>query len=57
MNNGHPILVVKYEDLVSNTTLQVKKMLDFLNFSYAEEDLKKKLESKHYDIFHRYVLL
>ena len=53
---GHPVHVVKYEDLKADTLGEVKKMLDFLQFRYEEEDLKKSLaNSNNFDAFHRYL--
>ena len=40
---SHPILTVTYEDLKKDSTAEVKRMLDFLQFPYSIMDLEKKL--------------
>ena len=47
-----PVLVVKYEDLKSDSLTQVKRMLEFLRVPYSEEELQKRL-SQDYGKFHR----
>ena len=37
------MLVVRYEDLKSNVLVEVKRMLDFLEFPYSEEQLHRQL--------------
>ena len=54
---GHPVHVVKYEDLKSDTLGEVKKMLYFLQFHYEEEDLRKRLAGYNFDAFHRYMCI
>ena len=41
----HPLLVVKYEDLNKNVTLQVKRILTFLRFPYLDEEIEEKITS------------
>ena len=53
---GHPVHVVKYEDLKADTLVEVKKMLYFLQFHYEEEDLRKRLANNYFDAFHRYII-
>ena len=50
--SGHPALVVKYNDLKSNALREIKRMLDFLNFPYTDEEVSKKM-AKTFDTFHR----
>ena len=52
IRRGHPILVVKYEDLKSDVLTQLKRMLEFLNVPYSDEELEKRL-SEDYRGFHR----
>lgn len=40
---SHPILTVTYEDLKKDSTAEVKRMLDFLQFPYSIMDLERKL--------------
>ena len=48
----HAILVVKYEDLQRNATLQVKRILTFLQIPYNDRDIDAKL-SEGFNSFHR----
>ena len=41
----HPILVVKYEDLKKNVTLQVKIILTFLSFPYLDREIEERITS------------
>ena len=50
--SGHPVLVVRYEDLKLDILRQVKRMLDFLGFPYIEEELKKRM-AEDFGKFHR----
>lgn len=52
IKKGHPVLVVKYEDLKSDSLTQVKRMLQFLRVPYSDEELHKRL-STDYGRFHR----
>ena len=54
VNSGHPVMVVKYEDLVSDEVFEVKRMLEFLDYRIKEEELRKRLESDRFDAFRRY---
>ena len=42
---GHPVLVVRYEDLKTDKIGQVKRMLDFLRVPYSEDELQKRMEA------------
>lgn len=42
-NMSKPILVVRFEDLKSDLIGQVKRMLDFLQFPYLEDELNSRL--------------
>ena len=54
ISKGHPILVVRYEDLKSDTAKEVKRMLEFLQFDYEEEELETKITAD-FNTFHRWV--
>ena len=41
---GHPVLVVRYEDLETDRIGQMKRMLDFLRVPYSEVELLKRME-------------
>ena len=43
IRKGRPVHIVKYEDLKLDTLKEVKRMLDFLQFSYEEEELKERI--------------
>ena len=49
---GHPVLVVRYEDLKTDSFSQVKRMLEFLKVPYSEEELEKRM-MQDVKIFHR----
>ena len=51
-NHNHRVLVVKYEDLVSNTDSEVMMMLDFLDYPYSLTAISRRLR-REYDEFHR----
>lgn len=51
-NHHHRVLVVKYEDLVSNTDSEVMMMLDFLDYPYSLTAISRRL-GREYDEFHR----
>lgn len=51
-NGGHPVIVVKYEDMKTNTSMELQRMLDFLQFPYSETQLQS-LVSKGYNTFKR----
>ena len=53
---GHPVHVVKYEDLKLDTLKGVKGMLDFLHFKYEENDLEARI-STSFNTFHRLACL
>ena len=55
--HDHPVHVVKFEDLKSNTSLEVGKILDFLGFPFNEEELTRKLNGTLSDALQRYLLL
>lgn len=48
----HPVLVVKYEDLKTNTLYEVGRMLSFLDIQYDSEELREKLDID-LNAFHR----
>ena len=50
---GHPVMVVRYEDLKRDTIKEVKRMLEFLKFTYDEQSLSKRLAEKASESFHR----
>ena len=47
----HPVLVVRFEDLKSDTVTEVKKMLDFFEFSYSEARLEERLQKGYTQFF------
>ena len=49
---GHPVLVVRYEDLKSDSLTQVERMLEFLKVPYSNEALEKRM-SQDFGKFHR----
>ena len=51
-NSGHPVLVVKYEELKVNPLVGLKRMLDFLQQPYREQDLEQ-LVKAGYTVFYR----
>jgi hypothetical protein len=53
-SHDHPIHVVKFEDLKSNTSLEVGKLLNFLGFPYNEEELTRKLNGTISDALQGY---
>ena len=55
----HPVHVVRYEDLQQDTVSELKKMLNFLNISYNDTDIKLRLKDGYdrphnHDDFERY---
>ena len=56
MTKGHPIHLVRYEDLKSDTYKEVKAMLDFLKFDYEEKDLRARIAS-NFSTFYRYIII
>ena len=52
--HDHPVHVVKFEDLKSNTSLEVGKILDFLGFPFNEKELTRKLNGTLSDALQRY---
>ncbi|CAI8056765.1 WSC domain-containing protein 1 [Geodia barretti] len=50
-NHNHRVLVVRYEDLVTNTDSEVMMMLDFLGYPYSLSTISKRL--KDYNEFRR----
>ena len=51
-NGGHPVIVVKYEDMKTNISRELQRMLDFLQVSYTEMQLQS-VVSKGYNTFKR----
>ena len=51
-NRGHPVLVIRYEDIKLNPVLEVKKMLRFLNVQYDDYVVEKRLQ-EDFSIYHR----
>jgi len=47
-----PMLIVKFENLKSNLFSELKRMLDFLEVPYTDEDIECTVNSKS-DSFHR----
>ncbi len=42
-SHGHPVLVVRFEDLKADIMKEVKRMLEFLKVPYSEEELTKRM--------------
>lgn len=51
--SGHPVLVVRYEDLKSDLLTQMKRILHFLGTPHCDGALQKRLSNNTYDKFHR----
>ena len=54
--HSHPVHVVKFEDLKSNTSVEVGKILNFLGFPFNEEELAETLNKKTSDATQRYYI-
>ena len=53
VNNGdHPVIVVRYEDMKTNISRELQRMLDFLQVPYTETQLQS-VVSKGYNTFKR----
>lgn len=50
--SGHPVIVVRYEDLKQDTMMEVGRMLGFLNLHISSENLSQRLE-KDFTTFKR----
>ena len=48
-----PMLVIKYENLLNNLYGELKRMMEFLEFSYTEDDLQCTINSASTEGFHR----
>ncbi|CAI7990010.1 WSCD family member CG9164, partial [Geodia barretti] len=48
-----PLLIVTYEDIKSNTTREVFRMLDFLNVEYSAEEIIEKFKDDQLTMFKR----
>lgn len=44
-NKGHPVMLIKFEDLKRNTEIEVMRMLDFLLVPYTEQQVMEVVES------------
>ena len=51
-NKSYPILVVRYEDIKADTLVQVRRILDFLEFNYMEQKLTERIR-EGYSSFYR----
>lgn len=51
-NRGHPVLVIRYEDIKLNPVREVKKMLRFLNVEYDDYKVEERMQ-KDFSIYHR----
>ena len=49
-NRDHPVLVLKYEQLLTDTAGELKRVLDFLRVPYSEQVLAK-VEEVDYQVF------
>ena len=50
---GFPKLIVGFENLKNNTYTELKKILDFLEYSYSEDDVLCAVRSHDVENFHR----
>jgi len=46
-----PVLMIGYENLVKNTSTELRKMLDFLKHPYTEDDIQCAVSNA--ELFHR----
>ena len=60
-NYYHPVLVIRYEDLKTDTSNSLRRMLDFLQVPYTEQKLQEVItqgfrdfKRKHYEEFDHY---
>lgn len=51
-NRGHPVLVIRYEDVKLSPAKEVKKMLRFLNVEYNDTVVEERLK-QDFTIYHR----
>ena len=51
-NMGHPVIVIRYEDMKTNTSRELRRMLDFLQVPYAEAQFQRVVNSG-YETFRR----
>ena len=49
---NHPVYIVKFEDLKADTVREMKRVTDFLGFSYSEQEVSQRLEAG-YSKFYR----
>lgn len=47
-----PVLIVGYENLVKDTYTELKRMLDFIEYPYSDEDVKCTIKNS-LEAFHR----
>ena len=52
-NMGHPVVVVKYEDMKANTSKELRRMLNFLQVPYTEAQFQSVVTSG-YEKFRRH---
>ena len=48
---NNPFYVVRYEDLKSNTTREVQKLLKFLGAPYSEQEINRRLKAGFNDFY------
>ena len=60
-NHNHSVLVIRYEDLKKDTSVSLRRMLDFLQVPYTEQRLQevitqgfKEFKRKHSEEFDHY---
>lgn len=51
-SQGHPVLVVRFEDLKADAVKEMKRMLNFLKVPYSEDEVLKRM-TKDVGTFHR----
>ena len=52
-NVGHPVNVIKYEDMKTNPSRELRRMLDFLQVSYTEAQFQR-VVNNGYEKFKRH---
>ena len=49
---SHPVMVVRYEDLKTDTMKEMERMLTFLGFPFSEEEVSERL-AEDFTVFKR----
>ena len=61
-NLGHPLLVVRFEDLKKDAAAEIKRIMDFLKVPYSDGEVRKRLmegfggfQRKHHDEYDHFM--